>query len=52
MCRLFCFTTEVKKVFKEKRKDHYNEYGNVKLARELIEKELAELEEDDETTQV
>ncbi len=42
----YCFVTEINKVFKEKRKHHYNEYGNVKLARELIEKELAELEDD------
>ena len=39
---------EMKKAFKQKRKHHYNEYGNVKLARELIEKELAELEDDDD----
>mgnify|MGYP002804713410 CR=1 FL=1 len=46
------FVVEPKKVFKEKRKHYYKEYGNVKLARELIEKELAELEDDDDTAQV
>ena len=38
---------ESKKVFKDKRKKHYNEFGNVKLARDLIAKELAELEDDE-----
>ena len=35
-----------KKKFKENRKHHYNEFENVKRARELIAKEMAELEED------
>lgn len=42
---------ETKKVFLDKRKFHYNEYDKVKLARELIEKELAELEDDDDKEQ-
>ncbi|XP_028393898.1 protein phosphatase inhibitor 2-like [Dendronephthya gigantea] len=37
----------VKKAFQDKRKHHYNEYENVKLARELIKKELEELEDDE-----
>lgn len=41
------FVIEVKKAFKAKRKHHYNEYENVKLARELIKNELAELEDDE-----
>ena len=46
------YIVETKKAFKQKRKHHYNEYGNVKLARELIEKELAELEDDGNNTKV
>ena len=41
------FFLAIQKQFKEKRKHHYNEYSKVKLARELIEKEMAELEDDD-----
>ena len=37
------------KAFKEKRKHHYNEYSNVKLARKLIEQELKDLEDGDNT---
>ena len=36
----------IQKQFKEKRKHHNNKYSKVKLARELIEKEMAELEDD------
>ena len=41
---------EVEKEFKEKRKKHYNEYSKVKLARKLIEQELKDLEDDNDTT--
>ena len=41
------FFLAIQKQFKEKRKHHYNEYSKVKLAREMIEKEMAELEDDD-----
>ena len=37
---------EKKKEFRDKRKNHYNEFTNVKMARELIAKELSELEDD------
>lgn len=37
---------EKKKDFKNKRKNHYNEFTNVQKAREMIAKELAELEDD------
>ena len=40
----------MKKKFEEKRKDHYNEYSKVKLARKLIEQELKDLEDDDDDT--
>lgn len=36
-----------KKEFRDHRKKHYNEFTNVKRARELIEKELAELEDEE-----
>lgn len=36
-----------KKEFRNKRKNHYNEFTNVRKARELIAKELAELEADE-----
>ena len=35
--------------FKNKRKHHYNEAYNIKLAKQLIEQELAELEDDDDS---
>ncbi|XP_066912104.1 protein phosphatase inhibitor 2-like [Clytia hemisphaerica] len=35
-----------KKAFSSKRKNHYNEFTNVQKAREMIAKELAELEDD------
>ena len=35
-----------KKAFRNKRKNHYNEFTNVQKAREMIAKELAELEDD------
>jgi len=38
---------EKKKKFQERRKHHYNEYLNIKKARELINNELAELEDDE-----
>ena len=41
------FFPAIQKQFKEKRKHHYKEYSKVKLGRELIEKEMAELEDDD-----
>lgn len=41
------FIAETQKAFLDKRKHHYNEYEKVKLARELIEKELAELEDEE-----
>ena len=41
------FFLAIQKQFKDKRKHHYNEYSKVRLARELIEKEMAELEDDD-----
>lgn len=37
------------KEFKDKRKKHYNEYSKVKLARKLIEQELKDLEDDDDS---
>ena len=37
------------KEFKDKRKIHYNEYSKVKLARKLIEQELKDLEDDDDS---
>ena len=37
-----------KKKFKSHRSKHYDEFTKVKMARELIAKELAELEDDDE----
>lgn len=40
--------TEKRKEFKKHRKDHYNEFSKVKLARKLIEEELKALEEDDD----
>lgn len=44
-----CLFTEKKKQFEMKRKMHYNEGRNIKLARQLIAKELhGEEEEDDE----
>ncbi|XP_070565861.1 protein phosphatase inhibitor 2-like [Ptychodera flava] len=39
---------EEKKKFEQKRKHHYNEFYNMKLAKKLIEQELADME--DETT--
>ena len=39
---------EHKKAFDKHRKEHYNEAQNIKLARVLIAKELAELEDDGE----
>lgn len=36
-----------KKEFKSKRKNHYNEFTNVRKARELIAKELADLQVED-----
>lgn len=39
---------EKRKAFDKHRKEHYNEALNIKLARELIAKELAELEDDGE----
>ena len=41
---------EQQKVFKDKRKQHYNEYSKVKLARKLIEQELKDLEDDNDTS--
>jgi len=38
---------EKKKKFKDARKNHYNEFLNIKKARELINQELAELEDDE-----
>lgn len=43
-----CLSTEKKKQFEMKRKMHYNEGRNIKLARQLIAKELQGEEEDDE----
>lgn len=43
-----CFSTEKKKQFEMKRKMHYNEGRNIKLARQLIAKELHSEEEDDD----
>lgn len=37
------------KEFKDKRKKHYNEYSKVKLARKLIEQELKDLEDEDDS---
>lgn len=39
---------EKKKKFREHRKNHYNEFSNIKKARELIAKEMAELEKEEE----
>lgn len=39
----------LRKEFKDKRKIHYNEYSKVKLARKLIEQELKDLEDDDDS---
>ena len=38
---------EKKKNFSSKRKNHYNEFQNIQKARELIESELAELDDDE-----
>uniref|UniRef100_A0A8D0EHK6 Uncharacterized protein n=1 Tax=Strix occidentalis caurina TaxID=311401 RepID=A0A8D0EHK6_STROC len=43
-----CLSTEKKKQFEMKRKMHYNEGRNIKLARQLIAKELHGEEEDDD----
>ncbi|XP_020602211.1 protein phosphatase inhibitor 2-like, partial [Orbicella faveolata] len=40
---------ELNKEFKDKRKKHYNEYSKVKLARKLIEQELKDLEDADDS---
>lgn len=34
---MFCFVAEKRKIFEMKRKQHYNEYYAVKLARKLME---------------
>ena len=39
----------LRKEFKDKRKIHYNEYSKVKLARKLIEQELKDLDDDDDS---
>ena len=39
------------KEFKDKRKKHYNEYSKVKLARKLIEQELKDLEDDNDSVE-
>ena len=41
----------LKKEFKDKRKKHYNEYSKVKLARKLIEQELKDLEDDNDSVE-
>ena len=46
---IFVFTAH-RKEFSKHRKEHYNEAENIKLARALIAKELAELEDDGEPT--
>ena len=39
---------EKKKKFKDRRKNHYNEFMNIKKARELINSELAEDDDDED----
>ena len=39
---------EKKKKFADRRKKHYNEFMNIKKARELIDNELAQLEDEEE----
>ena len=41
----------LKKEFKDKRKKHYKEYCKVKLARKLIEQELNDLEDDNDSVE-
>ena len=39
--------TEAQAEFKSKRSSHYNEASNMQLAKQLIEQEMAELEEEE-----
>ena len=41
----YVLVLKLNKEFKDKRKKHYNEYSQVKLARKLIEQELKDLED-------
>lgn len=43
---MFCLVSEKRKIFEMKRKQHYNEYYAVKLARKLMEDDDEEDEDD------
>ena len=50
ICNVF-FLAE-KRAFKDKRSKHYDEFSNVQKARELIAKELADLENEGEEVSI